>query len=36
LKFNEIIPAPSAADSVLNLIIRYYDLVDTVDVKIKF
>jgi hypothetical protein len=33
LKFNEIIPAPTNADSVLDLIIRYYDLVDTVEVK---
>jgi hypothetical protein len=33
LKFNEIIPAPTNADSVLDLIIRYYDLVDTVEVR---
>ncbi len=34
LKFNEIIPEPAEADSVLGLIIQYEDLVDTVEVKI--
>jgi hypothetical protein len=33
LKFEDIIPEPLAADSVLNLIIHYYELVDTVEVK---
>jgi len=35
LKLNEIIPKPSVADSVLNLIIQYEEMVDSVDVKIK-
>ncbi len=35
LKFNEIIPKTTEADSILNLIIRYYELVDTVDVRIR-
>ncbi len=35
LKFNEILSDPKVADSVLNVIIRYYEMVDTVDVKIK-
>jgi hypothetical protein len=35
LSFDEIIPEPTEADSVLNLIIQYEDLVDTVDVEIK-
>ena len=33
LKFDEIILEPTDADSVLNVIIRYYDLVDTVRVE---
>jgi hypothetical protein len=32
-KINEIIPEPAEADSVLELIIRYYELVDTVKVR---
>lgn len=32
LKFEEIIPESTEVDSVLNLIIRYYELVDTVEV----
>ncbi len=32
LKFDEIIPEPTEADSVLNLIIKYEDMVDTVEV----
>ncbi len=35
LIFDEIIPEPTEADSILNLIIRYYELVDTVDVNIR-
>jgi hypothetical protein len=35
LKFNEIIPEPTKADSVLNIIVRYAELIDTVDVRIK-
>ena len=35
LKFNEIIPEPTEADSVLSLIVQYEELVDTVNVKIK-
>lgn len=35
LKFNEIIPEPAETDSVLNLIIQYKEMVDTVDVEIK-
>jgi hypothetical protein len=33
LKFGEIIPEPAEADSVLDLIIRYYELVDSVEVR---
>jgi hypothetical protein len=33
LKFDEIIPESTEADSVLDLIIRYYELVDTVEVR---
>lgn len=33
LKINEIISEPAGADSVLELIIRYYELVDTVKVR---
>lgn len=33
LKFEEIIPEPMKADSVLDFIIRYYELVDTVRVR---
>ncbi len=33
LKFDEIIPEPMKTDSMLNLIIRYYELVDTVRVR---
>jgi hypothetical protein len=33
LKFDEIIPEPKEGDSVLNLIIRYEDMADTVEVK---
>ena len=32
LKFNEIIPEPTEADSVLNIIIRYGEMADTVEV----
>jgi hypothetical protein len=35
LRFDEIITAPGEADSVLDLIIQYEELVDTVNVKIK-
>ena len=35
LKFNEIIPDPTEADSVLNLIIRYGEMADTVNVEIR-
>lgn len=35
LNFDEIIPEPTVADSILNLIIQYEDLVDTVEVKIR-
>lgn len=34
LKFNEITPKPTAVDSVLNLIIKYGEMVDSVNVKI--
>ncbi len=33
LEFAEILPEPTEVDSVLNIIIRYYELVDTVRVK---
>jgi len=33
LSFEEIIPEPAEADSVLNLIIKYEDMVDTVKVR---
>ncbi|MBN1695700.1 hypothetical protein JW879_09960 [candidate division WOR-3 bacterium] len=33
LKINEIIPEPTKADSMINLIIRYYELVDTMEVR---
>lgn len=33
LKFDDIIPEPTEADSIINLIIRYYELVDTVKVR---
>lgn len=35
LKINEILPEPTESDSVLNLIIRYYEMVDTVDIKFR-
>jgi len=35
LKYDEIIPEPAESDSVLNLIIQYGKMVDSVDVKIK-
>jgi hypothetical protein len=35
LKIKEIIPDPTEADSVLNLIIQYEEMVDTVNVKIE-
>jgi len=35
LKFDDIIPEPNEADSVFNIIVRYYELADTVNVKIK-
>lgn len=34
LKFREIIPEPTKADSIINLIIQHEEMVDTVDVKI--
>lgn len=33
LKFDEIIPEPTGADSVLNLILRYYEMADTIKVR---
>jgi len=33
LKFDEILPEPTDADSVLSIIMRYYELVDTVRVR---
>jgi len=33
LKFDEILPEPSEGDSILSLIIRYYELIDTVRVR---
>jgi len=35
LKFDEIIPEPTEADSVLNFIIQYEELADTVEVEVK-
>jgi len=35
LKFDDIIPEPAEADSVLNLIIQYEELIDTVNVEVK-
>jgi hypothetical protein len=35
LKFEEIIPEPAEADSILNLIIQYKELVDTVNVEFR-
>lgn len=35
LQFDEIIPEHTKADSVLSIIIRHYELVDTVNVKIR-
>ncbi|MBN1695701.1 hypothetical protein JW879_09965 [candidate division WOR-3 bacterium] len=35
LWFDEIISEPTDADSILDIIIRYYELVDTVEVKVK-
>jgi hypothetical protein len=33
LKFSEIFPKPADSDSILELIVRYYELVDTVEVR---
>lgn len=35
LSFEEIIPEPTEADSVLSVIVQYEEMVDTVDVKIR-
>ncbi len=35
LKFSEIVPEPVGADSIINLIIQYEEMVDNVDVKIR-
>ncbi len=35
LKIDEILPEPNEADSVLNVIIHYYELVDSVEVRFR-
>lgn len=35
LKMNEIIPEPTEADSTINLIIQYEEMVDTLDVRLR-
>lgn len=35
LSFDEIIPEPTEADSILNIIIQYEEMVDTLDVRLR-
>jgi len=36
LKISEIIPEPTESDSILNIIIRYEEMVDSVEVKLRW